>query len=52
MADIVIRRARLSDAAALLDIYRPYVERTAITFEWTVPDVEEFRRRIAEHSLR
>ena len=52
MADIVIRRARLSDVAALLDIYRPYVERTAITFEWTVPDVEEFRRRIAEHSLR
>ena len=37
-----IRTARLSDAPALLKIYAPYVEKTAITFEYTVPDVEEF----------
>lgn len=28
-----IRTARLSDAPALLKIYAPYVEKTAITFE-------------------
>ena len=37
-----IRTARLSDAPALLKIYAPYVEKTAITFECTVPDIEEF----------
>lgn len=39
------------DAAALLAIYAPYVRETAITFEYEVPSVEEFRRRI-EHTLR
>ena len=34
-----IRTAHLSDAPALLKIYAPYVEKTAITFEYTVPDV-------------
>ena len=37
-----IRTAHLSDAPALRAIYAPYVEKTAITFECTVPDVEEF----------
>jgi L-amino acid N-acyltransferase YncA len=34
------------DAAALLAIYAPYVEHTAITFEYDVPSLEEFRLRI------
>lgn len=41
-----IRTARLSDAPALLKIYAPYVEKTAITFECTVPDIEEFAARM------
>lgn len=44
--DFVIRMARLPDAEQLLEIYRPYVEDTAISFEWEVPSVEEFRERI------
>jgi len=42
-----IRAARPEDAAALLGIYAPYVEKTAITFEYEVPTEEEFRQRIA-----
>ena len=41
-----IRTARLSDAPALLKIYAPYVEKTAITFECAVPDIEEFAARL------
>ena len=35
-----------NDAAALVEIYRPYVEKTAISFEYTTPSVEEFRERM------
>lgn len=41
-----IRRAKPEDARELLEIYRPYVEHTAITFEWEMPTEEEFRGRI------
>lgn len=41
-----IRRATPDDAAALLSIYRPYVENTAVSFEQVVPTEEEFARRI------
>lgn len=47
---ISIRPASPGDAAALLQIYAPYVTGTAITFEYEVPDIDEFRRRIA-HTL-
>lgn len=43
---ILLRIARLSDAARLVEIYAPYVTDTAITFEYEVPSVEEFRGRI------
>ena len=46
MESVVIRTARLEDARALLDIYAPYVKHTAITFEYDVPTVEEFEKRI------
>lgn len=36
----------MEDAAALLDIYKPYVINTAVTFECTPPSVEEFKNRI------
>ena len=44
--DIQIRVARESDAAAQRDIYAPYVERTAVSFEYEVPDVATFAGRI------
>lgn len=45
--DLTIRAAAPEDAAALLEIYAPYVEKTAITFEYAVPSPEEFTGRIA-----
>ncbi len=46
-----IRIATPEDAEALLDIYAPYIIHTAITFEYEVPSVEEFRDRI-RHTLK
>ena len=43
---MTIRTATPDDAEALLSIYRPYVENTAISFEYDVPTIEEFRQRI------
>ena len=43
-----IREAAESDAAALLDIYAPYIRETAITFEYDVPAAEEFAARIGD----
>lgn len=43
---IKIRTAVPEDAVALLEIYALYVEHTAISFEYDVPSVEEFRERI------
>ncbi|MCG8434606.1 MAG: N-acetyltransferase family protein [Gammaproteobacteria bacterium] len=45
---LLIRPALETDAAALLEIYRHYVENTAISFEMQVPGVEEFKARIAK----
>lgn len=45
MENIFIRVATEEDAQDLLAIYAPYVENTAITFEYTVPTVEEFEGR-------
>ena len=50
MGELTFRVARPEDAEALLAIYAPYVEETAITFEYEVPSVEAFRARIA-HTL-
>ncbi|MBQ9119508.1 MAG: N-acetyltransferase [Lachnospiraceae bacterium] len=52
MENIIIRGVRTGDAAALLAIYAPYVEKTAITFEYEVPTVEEFTARIEQISVR
>lgn len=41
-----IRAARPEDGPALLEIYRPYVEHTAVTFEYAVPSPEEFTNRV------
>lgn len=42
-----IRIAKPEDAGRLVEIYAPYVKETAITFEYEVPTVEEFEKRIA-----
>lgn len=47
MSNMIIREATVEDAAAIRSVYAPYVESTVITFEYQVPSVEEFRRRIA-----
>ena len=49
--DIRIRIATEDDAEALLAVYAPYVIKTAITFEYEVPTLEEFRGRI-RHTLQ
>ncbi|MDD5937452.1 MAG: GNAT family N-acetyltransferase [Clostridiales bacterium] len=47
MGELLIRTARPEeDAAELLAIYAPYVEKTAITFEYDVPTLAEFRGRM------
>lgn len=46
--EILIRTATQADAERLLSIYAYYVENTAITFEYEVPSLEEFRYRIRE----
>ena len=48
--NITIRSACESDAAALARIYAHYVEKTAITFEYTAPDMVEMERRRQEIS--
>ncbi len=48
--ELKIRAVSEADAAELVEIYRYYVEHTAITYECHVPSVEEFRQRI-HHTL-
>ena len=43
---MIIRSAKPEDAGRLLEIYTYYVEKTAVSFEYTAPSTEEFRERI------
>lgn len=43
-----IRTARPEDAEQLAEIYRYYVENTAVSYEYEAPDVAGFERRIRE----
>ena len=43
-----IRVAGENDAAVLVEIYSYYVEKTAVTFEYKTPSVEEFAGRIRD----
>ena len=40
-----IRPAEEADLPRILEIYAPYVKNTAYSFEYTVPEEEEFRQR-------
>ena len=42
-----IRIANIDDAEHIRDIYMPYVLNTAISFEYEVPSIEEFQKRIS-----
>lgn len=42
----MIRLAKESDAAAMLAIYKPFVENTAITFDLVVPTLADFTKKI------
>lgn len=44
--NITIRVASVKDATKLLEIYAYYVAKTAITFEFEVPTLEDFQNRI------
>lgn len=48
---IEVRDASLEDAGRILEIYAYYVKNTAITFEYEVPSVDEFRSRM-ERTMR
>lgn len=43
-----IRAATAADVAAMLEIYRPFVETTAVSFELEAPTLEEFAARVAK----
>ncbi len=43
---IRIRSATEADSRSLLEIYRPFVESSAVSFETLAPTVEEFSQRI------
>lgn len=51
-SQVIIRSATPADAEELLQIYAPYVTDTAITFEYDVPSVDEFRSRIESTLLK
>lgn len=52
MSEIHVKLAKVEDAAGILDIYRPYVLNTAISFEIDVPSVEEMAQRINQYSMK
>lgn len=43
---MTIRPIEISDAEKVLEIYRPFIENTNITFEYTVPNLNEWKERI------
>jgi phosphinothricin acetyltransferase len=45
---VSIRMATEADAEEILKIYSPYVLDTAISFEYDIPSVVEFSRRIKD----
>ena len=46
---VVIRLADPArDAKAILSLYAPYIEKTAVTFEYDVPSEAAFERRVAD----
>jgi phosphinothricin acetyltransferase len=49
---MIIRLALVNDTEQILSIYSPYVKKTVISFEYTVPSKEEMETRIRNISQR
>lgn len=45
-----IRPSAAGDVPAMLSIYDEFVRKTAVSFEYVTPTVEEFQHRLEEHS--
>ena len=43
MGETIIRKVKLKDSARVREIYKYYVENTAITFEYDVPTLAEMQ---------
>lgn len=52
MSEAVIRNAHPDDAERLVQIYSHYVLNTAVSFEYKVPSIEEFRERIIKTTMK
>ena len=52
MNNIRIRTATVADVPAMLEIYAPYVRETAISFEYDVPSLQEFEKRVTSTLAR
>lgn len=48
----MIRLANQADVPAILNIYAPYIRETAITFEYDVPEITEFKERFDSITAR
>ena len=46
MSNYKFRKAELKDAESILKVYEYYVKKTAITFEWNLPSIDEFKERM------
>lgn len=44
-----MRLATLNDAREMLEIYRPFITESAVSFEYEVPSETEFQTRISNH---
>lgn len=49
---VTLRPVTTADADKLLEIYAPYVKETPITFEYEVPSLDTFKKRITDISSR
>lgn len=47
-----IRSAITADLPSMLEIYRPFVENTAVSFEYQLPTLEEFTLRFTQHTAQ
>ena len=50
--DIKFRKVTVDDAAAIIEIYKPYVEDYAVSFDVEVPTEEEIKHRIEKYSSK
>jgi phosphinothricin acetyltransferase len=49
---VSIRLAKEADIPQILEIYRPYVEQTTVSFEYSAPSTEAFAARFQEITER